>query len=78
MVLQKAETINSFTPTFKKYEETTKAKLNFTKCFILSTEFYKLVGLWVEITRFNYCSDETIYLEVKLNKQLSLNCGMMA
>ena len=44
MVLQKAETINSFTPTFKKYEEVTEAKLNFNKCFVLSTEFYKPVN----------------------------------
>ena len=44
MVLQKAKTINSLTPTFKKYEEVTGAKLNFNKCFVLSTEFFKPVG----------------------------------
>ena len=72
MMLQKAETINSLTPTFKKYEEVTGAKLNFNKCFIFSTEFFKPVGPWAEIARFNYCDDKTIYLGVKLNKQLSL------
>ena len=44
MVIQKAETINSLTPTFKKYEEVTGAKLNFNKCFVLSTESFKPVG----------------------------------
>ena len=59
MVLQRAETINSLTPTFKKYEEVTGAKLNFNKCFVLSTESYKPVGLWSEMARPNYCGDET-------------------
>ena len=49
MVLQKVETINSLTPTFKKYEEATGAKLNFNKCFVLSTEFFKPVGPWAEM-----------------------------
>ena len=71
MVLQKAETINSLTPTFKKYKEATKAKLNFNKCFVLSTESYKPVSPWAEMARFNYCSDKTVYLGVKLSKQLS-------
>ena len=43
MVLQKAEIINSLTPTFKKYEEVMEAKLNFNKCFVLSTESFKPV-----------------------------------
>ena len=72
MVLQKAETINSLTPTFKKYEEVTGAKLNFNKCFVLSTESFKPVGPWAEMARSNYCGDETVYLGVKLSKQLSL------
>ena len=72
MVLQKAETINSLTPTFKKYEEATGAKLNFNKCFVLSTESFKLVSPWAEMARSNYCSDETVYLGVRLSKWLSL------
>ena len=71
MVLQKAETINSLTPTFKKYEEVTGAKLNFNKCFVLSTESYQPVGPWAEMARSNYCGDETVYLGVCLSKQLS-------
>ena len=71
MVIQKAETINSLTPTFKKYEEATGAKLNFNKCFVLSTKSFKPVGLWAEMARSNYCSDETVYLGVRLSKQLS-------
>ena len=71
MVIQKAETINSLTPTFKKYVEATGAKLNFNKCFVLSTEFFKPVGPWAEMARFNYCGDETVYLGVRLSKQLS-------
>ena len=71
MVLQKAETINSLTPTFKKYEEATGAKLNFNKCFVLSIESYKPVGPWAEMVRFNYYGDRTVYLGVKLSKQLS-------
>ena len=71
MVLQKAETINSLTPTFKKYEEATGAKLNFNKCFVLSTESYKPVGPWAEMARSNYCGDETVYLRVRLSKRLS-------
>ena len=58
IVLQRAETINSLTPTFKKYKEATEAKLNFNKCFIL-TESYKPVGPWSEMARLNYCGDET-------------------
>ena len=54
MVLQKAETINSLTPTFKKYEEATGAKLNFNKCFVLSTKSFKPVGPWAEMARSNY------------------------
>ena len=71
IVLQKAETINSLTPTFKKYEEAMGAKLNFNKCFVLSTESYKPVGLWAEMVRSNYCGDKTIYLGVHLSKWLS-------
>ena len=71
MVLQKVETINSLTPTFKKYEEATEAKLNFNKCFVLSTESYKPVGPWAEMAWFNYCGDETVYLGVRLSKWLS-------
>ena len=71
MVLQKAETINSLTPTFKKYEEVTGAKLNFNKCFVLSTEFYKPVGPWAEMARSNYYGDEIVYLGVRLSKRLS-------
>ena len=71
MVLQKAETINSLTPTFKKYEEVTGAKLNFNKCFVLSTESYQPVGPWAEMVRFNYCGNETVYLGVRLSKWLS-------
>ena len=71
MVIQKAETINSLTSTFKKYEEVTGAKLNFNKCFVLSTESFKPVGPWAEMARSNYCGDETVYLEVRLSKQLS-------
>ena len=48
MVLQKAETINSLTPTFKKYEEVTEAKLNFNKCFVFSTKFFKLIDPYVD------------------------------
>ena len=72
MVLQRAETINSLTPTFKKYEEATGAKLNFNKCFVLSTESYKPVGPWSEMARPNYRGDETVYLGVRLSKRLSL------
>ena len=72
MVLQRAETINSLTPTFKKYKEATGAKLNFNKCFVLSTEFYKPVGPWAKMARSNYCGDETVYLEVRLSKQILL------
>ena len=71
MVIQKAETINSLTPTFKKYEEATGAKLNFNKCFVLSTESFKPVGPWAEMARPNYCGDETVYLGVRLSKWLS-------
>ena len=71
MVIQKAETINSLTPTFKKYEEATGAKLNFNKCFVLSTESFKPVGPWAEMARSNYCGDETVYLGVRLSKRLS-------
>ena len=71
MVIQKAETINSLTPTFKKYEEATGAKLNFNKCFVLSTESFKPVSPWAEMARSNYCGDETVYLEVRLSKWLS-------
>ena len=49
-----------------------EAKLNFNKCFVLSTEFYKNVGPWAEMARSNYCDDETVYLEVRLRKWLSL------
>ena len=59
IVLQRVETINSLTPTFKKYKEATKAKLNFNKCFVLSTESYKPVGPWSEMARLNYCGNET-------------------
>ena len=71
MVLQRAEIINSLTPTFKKYEEATGAKLNFNKCFVISTEAYKPVGSWSEMARPNYCGDETVYLGVRLSKRLS-------
>ena len=71
MVIQKAETINSLIPTFKKYEKATGTKLNFNKCFVLSMESFKPVGPWAEIVRSNYCGDETVYLGVKLSKQLS-------
>ena len=71
MMLQKAETINSLTPAFKKYEEVTGAKLNFNKCFVLSTESFKPVGPWAEMARSNYCDDETVYLGVRLSKWLS-------
>ena len=71
MVIQKAKTINSLTPTFKKYEEATGAKLNFNKCFVLSTESFKPVGPWAEMARSNYCGDETVYLGVRLSKRLS-------
>ena len=65
---RKYETINSLTPTFKKYKEVIEAKLNFNKCFVLSTEFYQPVGPWAEMARFNYCGDETVYLGVCLSK----------
>ena len=70
MMLQKAKSINSLTPTFKKYKEAIEVKLNFNKCFVLSTKFYKLVGLWAEMVRSKYCGDETVYLEVQLSKWL--------
>ena len=70
MVLQKAEIINSLTPTFKKYKKATKAKLNFNKCFVFSTKSFKPVGPWAEMARSNYCGDKTVYLGVRLSKWL--------
>ena len=45
--------------------------MNFNKCFVLSTESFKPVGPWAEMARSNYCGDETVYLGVRLSKQLS-------
>ena len=69
-ILQKKDPSEVGNMVRKKYEEATEAKLNFNKCFVLSTESYKPVGPWAKMVKSNYSGNETVYLGVRLSKQL--------
>ena len=64
LLLKKANTINLLTPTFQKYEKATSALLNYSKCFVLTTQMYKPSGPWSAMLKTNFRSDETTYLGV--------------
>ena len=40
----------------------TGAKLNYNKCFVLSTEKFSPVGPWAEMPLANYLKEENVYL----------------
>ena len=41
LLLKKVDTINLLIPTFQKYEKATGALLNYSKCFVLTTQMFK-------------------------------------
>ena len=68
LLLHRVQSINSLTSIFQEYEQGTGAKLNYNKCFILSTEKFSPVGPWAEIPLANYlerrlCTWELQFLE---------------
>ena len=67
LLLHRVQSINSLTSTFQEYEQGTKAKLNYNKCFVLSTEKFAPVGFWVEMPSANYLGEETMYLGVTIS-----------
>ena len=70
LLLKKADTINLLTPTFQKYEKATGALLNYSKCFVLTTQMYKPSGPWSAMPKTNFRSDETIYLSVRISHKM--------
>ena len=64
LLLKKADIINLLTSTFQKYEKATGALLNYSKCFVLTTQMYKPSGPWSVVPKTNFRSDETMYLGV--------------
>ena len=52
------------TPTFQKYEKATGDFLNYSKCFVLTTQMYKPSGLWSVMPKTNFRSNEITYLGV--------------
>ena len=64
LLLKKVDTINLLTTTFQKYEKTTSALLNYSKCFVLTTQMYKPSGSWSAMLKTNFRSNETTYLGV--------------
>ena len=70
MTLKDVQTINELTPTFQKYERATGAKLNFNKCFVLSTQEFVPEGPWAEMSVMNYRGSETTYLGVRIGKKM--------
>ena len=67
LLLHRVQSINSLTSTFQEYEQGTRAKLNYNKCFVLSTEKFSPVGPWVEMLSANYLGEETVYLGVTIS-----------
>ena len=67
LLLKKADTINLLTSTFQKYEKATSALLNYSKCFVLTTQIYKPSGPWSAMPKTNFRSDETTYLGVRIS-----------
>ena len=70
LLLKKVNTINLLTPTFQKYKKATGAFLNYSKCFVLTTQMYKLSGPWSAMLKTNFRSDETTYLDVQINHKM--------
>jgi len=70
MILKNIQSINGLTQTFRKYEEATGSKLNYNKCFILSTESFSPEKPWNEMNQLNYQSEETTYLRVRIAKRM--------
>ncbi len=46
LIVKDPQLINDLTTSFWKYEDATGAKLNFKKCFVLSTSSSKPAGPW--------------------------------
>ena len=67
LLLHRVQSINSLTSIFQEYEQGTGAKLNYNKCFVLSTERFPPVGPWVEMPPANYLGEETMYLGVTIS-----------
>ena len=72
LLLKKADTINLLTSTFQKYEKATGALLNYSKCFVLTTQMYKPSGPWSAMPKTNFRSDETTYLGVRISCKMEL------
>ena len=64
--------INSLAKTFQEYEEATGAKLNFEKCFVLSTQAFEPEGPWADMPKKNFQSECTVYLGVPISKKIEL------
>ena len=67
LLLKKANTINLLTLTFQKYEKAIGALLNYSKCFVLTTQMYKPSGPWSIMPKTNFRSGETTYLGVRIS-----------
>ena len=67
LLLHRVQSINSLISIFQEYEQGTGAKLNYNKCFVLSTEKFSPVGPWVEMPSANYLREETMYLGVTIS-----------
>ena len=71
LLLHRVQSINSLTSIFQKYEQGTEAKLNYNKCFVLSTEKFSPVGPWAEMPSANYLGEEIVYLKVTISQRMN-------
>ena len=72
LIVQEVNEINSLAKTFQEYEEATGVKLNFEKCFVLSTQAFEPKGPWADMPKKNFQSECTVYLGVPISKKIEL------